>query len=111
MLCKETYCLVTGFNGLNHVPACSVLAYEVSLTKLSNLVVSSSLSVDDFLKLIEANGICVSASGFNFFLVVVIFFVKLRDATFTVDWVAVFVVLHLFHVFHIADHATCLTAT
>lgn len=111
MLCEETYSLVACLDGLDHVPARSVFADEVSLAQLSDLVVRRSLSVDDPLELFEVNGIRIASSGFNFFFVVVILFVKLRDATLALNWVPIFIVLHLFHILHVSDHAACLAGS
>jgi hypothetical protein len=103
VLSEERNRLVAGPYSLDHVPASSVLADEVGLAELGNLVVSGSLCVDDLFKVIEVKGFTVRSSWRVFFLFIVLDLVELRHSA-----VAVLVVLH---VIHVVDETTSLAVT
>jgi len=106
MLCKERNSLVTCFDSLDHVPDGGVLANEVGLAQLSDLVVGRTLCVDDLFKVVIVEGFTVRGSGcFIFFFVVVLGIVELHAAGY---WVAVHIILGLVH---LASNAASLGAT
>lgn len=59
MLSEEGDRLVASSDGRDHVPASSVLADEVCLAELGNLVVCGTFCVDDLFKVVEVKGFTV----------------------------------------------------
>jgi len=109
MFSEEAYGLVTSLNCLNHIPACSVLTDEVSLTKFCDLVVCLTFCVYDLFKIFVLERIFTNTVGLIlifFFFVIIFFIVELWNSSW--QWVTIHIVLHLLH---IANHTTGLTAT
>lgn len=105
VLRKEADCLVTSLNRLHHMPARSVFADKVGLTKFGGLIVGLTFSVDDLFEIIEFESILgIRASLLVFFLfIVVVFFDEL--GLLALDRVAVHIKLSLHG---ITSHATVL---
>jgi hypothetical protein len=96
MLSEEGDGLVTGLDGLNHLPTGGVLADEVGLAEFCDLVVGGTFSVDNLLEVVVVEGFGVAGGGRLFlFFVVVLFLCELGHAA--GHWVAVHIILHLFH--------------
>lgn len=98
VLGEEADCLVTGLDGLYHVPDWRVFADEIGLSELGGLVVGLPFSrLDDVAEVFILQGIfrLVVCVGFIFLLVVVLISTILVDLWGTRYWVAVHIVVKL----------------
>ena len=98
VLVEEADCLVTGLDGLYHVPNWRVFADEIGLSELGGLVVGLPFScLDDVAEVFILQGIfrLVVCVGFIFLLVVVLISTILVDLWGTRHWVAVHIVVKL----------------
>ena len=98
VLGEEADCLVTGLDGLYHVPNWRVFADEIGLSELGGLVVGLPFScLDDVAEVFILQGIfrLVVCVGFILLLVVVLISTILVDLWGTRHWVAVHIVVKL----------------
>jgi hypothetical protein len=98
MLGEKAYGLVTGLDGLHHVPHSGVLPDEVGLAELSGLVVGLTFcSFNDVSEVFVLQGIftLVAVHIFFFLLVIVLIRAVLVDLWGSRDWISVHVVVKL----------------
>ena len=98
VLSEKADCLVTGLDGLYHVPDWRVFADEIGLSELGGLVVGLPFScLDDVAEVFILQGIfrLVVCVGFILLLVVVLISTILVDLWGTRHWVAVHIVVKL----------------
>lgn len=97
MFCEEADSLISSLDCLDHLPACSVFSYEVSLSQFSYLIVGRTFSINDCFKIFEGKGILILITSGLFFLFIIIF-ITVELGNVARHWVAIHIVLHITHV-------------